>query len=99
MLNDQGGLMVTFDPASGDVIEQGRIKDATDAFYASPVAGDGKVFLVSEHGLIAVLPAGGSIQAASVSDLGERVYATPALSDGRIFLRSENALYCFGSTD
>jgi outer membrane protein assembly factor BamB len=97
MLNDSGGLMVTFEPATGEVLEHGRIEEAVDTYYASPVAGDGKVYLVSEHGTVVVLPAGGSFEPLSVTQLEERVYATPALSDGRVFLRTEEALVAFGT--
>ena len=96
MLNDSGGLLVTFRPATGEVIEKGRLEDAVDTYYASPVAGDGKVYLVSEHGTVVVLPSGGGLEPLSVTDLGENVYATPALAEGRVYLRTVDALYCFG---
>jgi hypothetical protein len=61
------------------------------------VAGDDKVFLISEAGLAVVLPAGGSLEPLSITDLQERCYATPALAEGRVFLRTERALYCFAN--
>ncbi len=96
MLNDAGGLITTFRPESGEQLEHGRLEGALDTYYASPVAGDGKVYLVSEHGTVVVLGAGGSLEPLFVGDFGERVYATPALSQGRIYLRTEAALYAFG---
>lgn len=99
MLNDGGGLITTFQPATGEVIERGRIEEAVDNYYASPVAGDDKVYLVSLAGLVVVLPGGGSLEPITVQDLGEACYATPALDDGRVYLRTENALYCFGSAE
>ena len=33
---------------------QGRLKGAIDRYYASPVAADGKIFMLSETGKIAV---------------------------------------------
>jgi len=95
MLGDQGGLVTTFRPASGEVLARGRVKGAEDAFYAAPVAGDGKVYLVGESGRLAVLPAGGSLEPLAVSELGERCYATPALAEGCLYQRTEAALYCF----
>ena len=65
--------------------------------HTSPVAGDGKVYLVSEHGIALVLPGGGSLEPLHVHDFDERVYATPALAEGRLYLRTEAALYCFGA--
>ncbi len=97
LVNDAGGLVTTLDPATGELIERGRIDEAVDNYYASPVAGDGKIYVVSEAGIAVVLPAGGSLEPLSVTDLGERCYATPALAQGRVFLRTEAALYCFAN--
>jgi len=95
ILADGGGLVTTLDPATGEELAKERLADAVDSYYASPVAGDGKVYLVSEHGLVSVLPAGGSLEPVWSGDLGENVYATPALAEGRIYLRTTESLYCF----
>jgi outer membrane protein assembly factor BamB len=94
MVND-GGILTTLDPASGAVLKQGRVREATGSYYASPVAGDGKVYFVSRNGMATVLAAGPSQEVVSVADLAEEVVATPALADGRLYLRTRSALYCF----
>lgn len=99
MVNDGGGIVTTLNPATGAVIEQGRLKGAIDAYYASPVAADDKVFLVSQKGKVVVLKPGGSLEPIAVNDLMEDVYATPALADGRIYLRTTSALYAFAQQD
>ena len=98
MIND-GGILTTLDPASGAVLKAGRLRDAVDSYYASPVAGDGKVYFVSRSGIASVLKAGGEQELVSVSDLAEEVAATPALADGRLYLRTRGALYCFAGPD
>jgi len=95
MIND-GGIATSFRPASGEVIRQGRVEGALGQYYASPVAADGKVFLLSRDGKLAVLKPDGSLEVLAVNDLGESCYATPAIADGRIYVRTEKALYCFG---
>jgi len=95
MLNDAGGILTTFRPRTGEVLEKGRLDDAVDTFYASPIAGDGKLYFVSEHGLVVVLAADGGLEPLSTADLGENVYATPALAPGRVYVRTTEALYCF----
>lgn len=97
MVND-GGIVTALDPATGKVLAQRRLHEAVDSFYASPVAGDGKLFVVSESGKIVVLKAGVTLETLSINDLGEMTYATPALAGGRIFVRTREALYCFGRT-
>ncbi|MCZ6596468.1 MAG: PQQ-binding-like beta-propeller repeat protein, partial [Planctomycetota bacterium] len=96
MLNDQGGLLTTFRPKDGEIIQRGRLEQAVDDYYASPVAGDGKIYLVSRGGIVTVLPAGGGLEPLATNELDESCYATPALEDGRIYLRTTEALYCFG---
>jgi outer membrane protein assembly factor BamB len=96
MVND-GGIVTSLDPATGAVMNQGRLKGAIDSYYASPVAGDDKVYMASEKGKVAVLRPDGGLEPIVVNDLGEDVYATPAIVDGRIYIRTRSALYCFGS--
>ena len=95
MIND-GGIVTSFNPETGEVLDQGRLEGAIDAYYASPVAADGKIYFVSELGLVAVVEPGGSLDVVALSDLDDLAYGTPALADGRIYLRTRNTLYCFG---
>jgi len=98
MIND-GGVLTTFDAATGAVLKQGRLRNAVDQYYASPVAGDGKVYFVSRSGVVSVLRAGGDQEALFSGDLEDEVTATPALADGRVYLRTRGALYCFGTKE
>lgn len=95
MVND-GGVVTSFDPATGEVIAQGRLKGAVDQYYASPVGGDGKVFMLSELGMLSVLEPGGGLEPVSVSDLDDLAYATPAIAGDRIYVRTRGHLYAFG---
>jgi len=54
MLND-GGVVTTFKPENGEVITEGRIPRAGSHFYASPVAADEKIFIISLRGIVSVL--------------------------------------------
>jgi outer membrane protein assembly factor BamB len=96
MVNDNGGIVTMLNPESGELLTQGRLPGGSDTFYASPVAGDGKVYISSEKGQVFVLPPGPKLEPIAVNDLGDGIYATPALVDGRIYLRTVNTLYCFG---
>jgi outer membrane protein assembly factor BamB len=98
MVND-GGIVTALHPDSGAELGQGRLKGAIDHYYASPVAADGKVFMMSETGKVVVLPSGGSLDPIAVNDLGDDIYATPAISDGRIYLRTRGWLYCFANLE
>ena len=90
-----GGILQTLDPATGRLIKQGRLMHALDEYYSSPVAGDGKVYLLSRNGNATVLEANGDWKIASTADFGEEIFATPAIADGHIWVRTATALYDF----
>jgi outer membrane protein assembly factor BamB len=92
----EGGILTTLDPQSGRVLKQGRLAGALDPYFASPVAGDAKIYFASQSGKVTVVTAAGDWESLGVSDLGEEIWSTPALADGRLFIRTQKALYCFG---
>jgi len=98
MVND-GGVLISFDPATGNVIKQGRLTGAIDKYFSSPVAADDKVYLIGEGGAVSVLKAAGDWQILTVNQLDDECFATPAIADGRIYIRTRSALYCFGKRD
>ena len=60
------------------------------------MAGDGKIYLLSQEGRLTVISAAGDWQVLHTAEFGEPTYATPALVDGCIYLRTAGHLYCFG---
>jgi outer membrane protein assembly factor BamB len=95
MINDSG-ILISFDPATGKVIKQGRLQGAIDKYFSSPVAADDKLFLIGQAGQVSVLKAAGEWEVLAVNDLDDETFATPAIADGRLFIRTRGALYCFG---
>lgn len=98
LLGDQGGLMSTVRADTGEFVEKARVGEAGDAYFTSPVCGDGKVYLLSEAGLLTVLAAGKELKPIHSAEFGEPCFATPALVDNKIWLRTHGHLYCFGET-
>lgn len=90
-----GGIVTSLDPGSGALLKQGRATGAPGEYFASPVAADGKVYLLSEAGKLTVLRAGAQWEVAAVNDLAEECYATPAISGSRLFVRTRGTLYAF----
>ncbi len=88
------GIVTSLDASNGRVLKQGRTAGRGN-YYASLVAGDGKVYLASERGVVTVLQAGREWDTVSSHDFGERIMATPVLHAGSIYLRTDAALYCF----
>jgi len=97
-LMKEGGIVSSLDPASGQVLKQGRTPDALEEYYASPVAADGKIFMVSASGKVTVLKADAQWEILAMNDLDEEVWATPAIAGGNLYIRTRNALYSFGAS-
>jgi outer membrane protein assembly factor BamB len=67
-------------------------------FSASPLAADGKLYLVNEEGTTAVLAAGGDkARVLETNALPEKILASPAAAAGALYLRSDRHLYCIGA--
>jgi outer membrane protein assembly factor BamB len=89
-----GGILTCLDAANGRVLKQLRLP-SNENYYASPVAGDGKIYIAGEPGVVTVIDGGSAKSPLSSHDFGERTMATPVIADGEIYLRTEQALYCF----
>lgn len=67
-MNDLRYAFGHIDPETGQVIRQERVPGLEGAIFASPVAADGKMYLVNAAGKIAVIAAG---RALKLNDLRE----------------------------
>lgn len=92
MVGDVGVLTVT-DAKTGERVFQERIGGV---YTASPVAADGKVYLVSEDGETIVLAAGRTPRVLARNRLNARQLASPAISQGRLFIRSDDRIFAVG---
>ena len=89
-----GGIVTKLDAANGQLLQEERLP-GVGGYYASPVAGDGKVYFASEQGVASVVANEHDWRVISSHEFHEKLYATPAIDSGRVFIRSEQALYCF----
>jgi outer membrane protein assembly factor BamB len=89
-----GGIVTKLDAATGTLLQEERV-EGVGRYFASPVAGDGKVYLAGESGTVSIVASQKEWRFISSRDFHEKIYATPALDHGRLFLRTERALYCF----
>jgi len=93
MANDVG-VLTAVDAKSGERIWQQRVDGV---FSASPVAGGGHVYFVSENGDTIVVKAGRSPEIVARNSIGERALASPAFANGRMFVRTDDHLFCIGN--
>jgi outer membrane protein assembly factor BamB len=90
-----GGIVTSLDPRTGEVLKQDRVQNATEQYWASPVAADGKVYLLSQACKLSVLRAQPQWETLAVNDLDDECFATPAVADGSLYVRTRQWLYCF----
>ncbi len=96
-LMKEGGIVTSLNPATGEVLKMGRTPEALEGYYASPVAADGKIFMVSESCKVTVLKAGAQWEVLATNDLDEECWATPAIAGNNLFIRTRNTLYSFAA--
>jgi outer membrane protein assembly factor BamB len=92
-----GGIVSCLDASSGRLLYRTRL-GPTGAYFASPVAGDRKLFAASHNGAIIVWAAGETFQRLAVNELHEPIFATPAIADGHLYVRTAHRLYAFRVT-
>jgi outer membrane protein assembly factor BamB len=89
------GLVSCLDPSTGKEIYNGKLGKAR-SFIASPVASDGKVYIVDEEGIVYILRDGSEFKVLSEIPLNDVCMTAPSLTDGMIYFRTQNWLYAIG---
>ena len=97
-LMKEGGIVTSVNPATGEVLKMGRTPQALEGYFASPVAADGKIFLVSETCKVTVLKAGAQLEVLAMNDLDEECWATPAIAGNSLIIRTRGSLYSFADS-
>ena len=87
------GIITCVDAKTGEQVWRQRLGGI---YTASPVAGDGKIYLLAESGETLVLRAGRTPAVLARNVVDGRILASPAISDGRIFIRTDDAVIAVG---
>ena len=91
-----GGIATCLDAATGKVIYRARV-GAPGAYFASPVAAAGRVYVASGDGVVTVIAAGKEqLEVLARNELGEDIVATPAIVGNAIYVRTLQNPYAFG---
>lgn len=93
LLVKSGGIATCFDVRDGSPLwGPARIQNTSD-YFASPVCGDGKIYVAGANGVVVVLKQGTELDVLARNDLGEPILATPAISNGRLLVRTRSQLF------
>lgn len=90
-----GGVLSSIDAQTGKLLKRERLEGIKAKIYASPVAADGKVYISTMDGEVAVLKAGPEWTVLAINQLGEEIWATPAIVDGHLYVRTKEKLFSF----
>ncbi|MEW4490215.1 PQQ-binding-like beta-propeller repeat protein [Thalassoglobus sp. JC818] len=89
-------ILTCVDPKSGDVLlERTRVPDVR-AFYGSPVAAQGRIYLTGRDGETVVIKADSEFEVLATNQLDDHFDSSAVLVEDAIYLRGKENLYCIG---
>ncbi len=91
-ISDQG-IAQCLDAATGAELWKERL---SGDFKASPIAANGKIYLLNKAGLCTVLADGPTFTKVAENQLDDETLASPAAADGKLYIRGHAHLYCIG---
>ena len=86
--------LVCADLKTGREVWTERIGKGNAAFWASPIAADGKIYTFDDEGVCTVLKAGDKTEVLAVNEMKEEILGTPAIANGALYIRTINGIYC-----
>jgi outer membrane protein assembly factor BamB len=89
------GTVICLDPSDGNEIYRAKLGNSK-SFIASPVASDGKIYIVDEEGTVYIIQDGDSFRQLAEIPLNDICMTAPAISQGAIFFRTQKYLIAAG---
>ena len=93
---DWNGAVKCMDPATGNEIYNAKL-GSSRSFVASPVASDGRIFIVDEEGTVYIIKDGDRFSLLGEIPLNEVCMTSPSITDGMIYFRTQSHLTCVGN--
>jgi outer membrane protein assembly factor BamB len=92
-LVNNNGTLRCLDAVTGEQKWKERLKGD---FRASPLAADGRIYIMNGTGQTTVIAASPEFKKLAENTIDDRTVASPIVSDGHIYLRGNKKLYCVG---
>ena len=89
-----GGITTLFDTETGEPLRKAKRIPNASPYFASPIYGDGKIYLAGDNGRMLVLKNNSDYEVLARNDMQESIVGTPAIADGRLLIRTKGKLYC-----
>ena len=90
-----GGIISCFHAESGKLFYRESL-GASGAYFSSPIAANGRIYIASRNGIVTVIEAGDELNKLAQTDLDDIIMATPAVVDNKLYIRTAGSLYAFG---
>lgn len=94
-LENHSGIIRCLDAKTGEENYRKRI-DGASGFTASPLANNGKVFLLDQNCQTTIIESGPELQVVATNNLDEMCWGSPAIASGRLLIRTVDHLYAIG---
>lgn len=89
------GIIICLDPLTGKEIYNAKLGN-TKSFIASPVASDGKIYVVDEEGTVYIIKDGDTFNLLAEIPMNDICMTAPSLTDGMIIFRTQKYLIAVG---
>lgn len=93
----RAGTLLCAELKTGKDLWSERVSKGKGQFWASPIAGDDKVYTFDDAGICMVLQAGDAAKVLSTNDIKEEILGTPALANGCLYIRTVQGIMCIGA--
>jgi outer membrane protein assembly factor BamB len=91
------GVISCFDAQSGKPHFEAQRLEGVTGIYASPIAADGRVYVLGRNGLCVVLKQGPAFEILARNKVDDRADASLAAAGRELFLRGHEHLYCIAA--
>jgi outer membrane protein assembly factor BamB len=90
------GMINCIDPLTGKEIYKAKLGQSS-SFIASPVASDGRIYIVDELGTVYIIQDGDTFRQLAEIPMNDVCMSAPAIADGAIYFRTQHFLFCVGN--
>ena len=89
------GVINCLDPSTGKEVYNAKLGSA-GSFIASPVASDGRIYIVDEEGTVYLISDGSTFNLLAEIPMKDICMTVPAITDGMIYFRTQHNLFAVG---
>jgi len=89
-----GGFITCINPDAGNIVYQVRVENP-GAYFATPVAANGLLYLFGYNGKLTIIKAGDELKIVAQHDFKDNIAATPAIIGNSIYIRTKKGLLAY----